>query len=62
MHTYGTWEVSAAPPAQNGPKLHFRFILFFIQPHLPESLSCIARAFDATNQAHDLRDVNFACT
>ena len=29
---------SAAPPAQNSPELHFRFINFFIQQSLLESL------------------------
>ena len=43
LHTYGSWEVffSAAPPAQNSPELHFRFIIFFIQPSLLKSLSTL---------------------
>ena len=30
LHAYGSWEFffSAAPPAQNSPELHFRFIIF----------------------------------
>ena len=40
LHTYSSWEFffSAAPPAQNSPELHFRFINFSIQPSLLESL------------------------
>ena len=40
LHTYSSWEVffSAASPAQNSPELYFRFINFFIQPSLLESL------------------------
>ena len=30
---------SAAPSAQNSPELHFRFIIFSIQPSLLESLA-----------------------
>ena len=38
--THGSWEVffSAAPPAQNSPELHFRFISFSMQLSLLESL------------------------
>jgi hypothetical protein len=41
LHTYGSWEVfflSAALTAQNSPELYFRFINYFIQSSLPESL------------------------
>ena len=40
LHTYGSWDFffSAALTAQNSPELHFRFIFFFIQPSLLESL------------------------
>jgi hypothetical protein len=34
----GNFFFSVAPPAQNSPELHFRFIIFFIQPSLLESL------------------------
>ena len=34
----GNFFFSAAPPDQNSPELHFRFIIFFIQPSLLESL------------------------
>ena len=39
LHTYGSFFFSAAPPAQNSPELHFRFIIFSIQPSLLKSLA-----------------------
>ena len=41
FHTYGSWEffsLSAALTAPNSPELHFRYINYFIQPSLLESL------------------------
>ena len=41
----GSFFFSAATPAQNSPELPFRFIIFFIQPSLLESLQTTTQCF-----------------
>ena len=49
----GSFFFSAAPPAQNSPELHFRFIIFSIQPSLLESLCSLDEQYLSVDMYHE---------